>query len=249
MNLIRKIYNASTIHSVNGQIRRFSSAFHFPETIKTKEDAKSFVSLQEAKLIDNFNQADIAVLQNSSVEIHSAIRSTFANIPFWKLFWMGDYLASHLYEKLKNHNFIKAEYQMAYAVGKAEGALDQTVFIIQKSLDEEKVKALLEMSYHAFDPFILRNQIAAEDNSQYFTQLSKQVNSLVRNQIFGIMTLGLLSLHFGVPLVVALPSSLLGSVIGLQWMNLRYSGFQRTFIASFSESHQKLSMKLRVNLY
>ncbi|KAJ3272936.1 hypothetical protein HDV01_005133 [Terramyces sp. JEL0728] len=153
---------------------------------------------------------------------------------------MGDYLSTRLYEKLKENNFVKAEYQMAYAVGKAEGALDQTVYVIHNSLEDGKTKSLLEMSYHSFDPFILRNQIASEDYTQYFTQLSKQ---------FGLMTVGVLGLHFGVPLAIALPSSLLGSVAGLSWMNLRYTGFQRTFIASFSESHQKLSTKLKVILY
>lgn len=85
-----------------------------------------------------------------------------------------------------------------------------------KTNPEDETVAAASVHRDAVDPFILRNLVATHPAAD-FTDLSKRLQNLVRIQ--SISQIALLffwtfSVHFGVPLVMAVPAGLLSSASG-----------------------------------
>jgi hypothetical protein len=213
-----------------GLTKRFPKRISF-STLQKTEQLKGFLKT-------DFETVDLPLVHHSFVQQHSIIRDSFLKTPFWKLFWNCDYFVDEVKTRLRNHGLVQAEFQMVFAAGKIAGT----------AANVDKDASL------CIDPYALRNEIAAYDESILFNNLSLTLQSTVRNQyivqvfvfnkslIYGSL---ILAVHFGIPIAVAVPSGLLVSSLGLSWMNHRYSAIQSDFVSSLHTSQKTLESKLK----
>lgn len=70
----------------------------------------------EKSMVQNFHDCDMPLLQKAFADIQLGTREQFADHPFWKLFWSGDYFASDLESRIGNQMLLKAEYQVSILI-------------------------------------------------------------------------------------------------------------------------------------
>jgi hypothetical protein len=150
---------------------------------------------------------------------------------------------------------------MAYASGKVTGYISNLGPILENTLRSVKKDPLVPdllftEQQISTDPFILRNQISGYDRYTDIADLGNKLATLTRNQFIfqiGSFSFWFLSLHFGVPLPVAIPIGLLSSsagtlplsnFTGMYWMKLRYDVIQKVFLKRISLSQNVLKDKL-----
>ncbi|KAJ3008487.1 hypothetical protein HKX48_008500, partial [Thoreauomyces humboldtii] len=165
----------------------------------------------EKRLVRDFEETDLAVVQDSVSALSEAVRKYFAKVRFWKLFWRSDFVADDLKAMMRQHNLLQAEYQMVYAVGK----LNEGLYGLRERLQEHmasltnpnhpisavggsaakalredlvRIRDILDEQTlpnapvsHA-DPFILRNQVMRFDASRHCDDLQRKAEKLVRRQ-------------------------------------------------------------------
>ncbi|KAH6601070.1 hypothetical protein BASA50_001858 [Batrachochytrium salamandrivorans] len=247
---------------------------------KIKDAAKQIVE-HEQRLVREFRELDLGVVQSSIVSLSDSFKSYFTGMPFWKLFWRSDFIAEDLFKRMTSHSFVRAEFQMTYATGKANEALYQlnnnlvdrlypmtvpthalALHPITAALQENISRLLNIVKRHTpskgdsnaiiggtteIDMFLLRNEVAAFDETQHCDMVQKQAHGLVQRQIgvqFLVYLGALLATHLGVPLAVGIPGTILMSSFGLFWMSLRWSAVQRRFLRDISESQKTLKNRL-----
>lgn len=110
------------------------------------------------------------------------------------------------------------------------------------------------------DPFQLRNLLSTYTVGD-FKELGSRIQSLVQIQSGAqVVSAGIwiLSVHFGVPLAIAVPAGLASSsagkvyaycsitfIVGLLWMKMRSASIERAFLAKLRESQKTLSSQLK----
>ncbi|KAJ3368841.1 hypothetical protein HDU91_000264 [Kappamyces sp. JEL0680] len=241
-----------------------------PEQQHDKVLTKAFAQIHEMEnsLALNFENTDLPLLRDNFVEVQTLVRQQFADHPFWKLFWSGDYFVSDLEKQLEQHSLLKAEYQMSYAAGKIAGYTsnlptvvgetvrasvtspgpqhDPAVDIHLKELDYLTLPNQTADCIQSTDPFLLRNQVATFTVD--YKELGDRIQRLVKSQAalqLSLAAFWVLSVHFGVPIPVAVPAGLFTSALGLFWMNLRYTSIQKSFMVRLGESQKLLLSKLK----
>ena len=199
-------------------------------TKEIAEKALQEIDIVESKITDSFRNNDLQVLQSAFLDIQGTTRTHFADNPFWKLFWSGDYFATDLKDKLPRYKLLQAEYQvsqplisqMAYASGKITGYVANLGPILNTTLRplKEFIPSLQDLSMTdrqvATDPFFLRNQLIAGDDVDY-SNLGTRITKLVRNQWIVqslSTTFWLLTMHFGVPIVFSIPLGIFSNALG-----------------------------------
>ncbi|KAI8930336.1 hypothetical protein BC831DRAFT_395289 [Entophlyctis helioformis] len=95
----------------------------------------------------------------------------------------------------------------------------------------------------AIDPFLLRNEVAAFDETKLCDNVQKQAERIVQRQLvtqLAVYASAVLATHLGVPFAISLPSAILASGLGFSWMNLRWSSAQRRYLGRIGESQKVL---------
>ncbi|KAI8592796.1 hypothetical protein BDZ88DRAFT_222862 [Geranomyces variabilis] len=102
---------------------------------KELQSLVSRVVRTEKRLVRDFEQSDLAVVQNSVFALSEAVHAYFAKVKFWKLFWRSDFVADDLKAMMQRHNLLQAEYRMVYAVGKLNEGLHGLYERVQEHVD------------------------------------------------------------------------------------------------------------------
>ncbi|KAJ3179366.1 hypothetical protein HDU87_002975 [Geranomyces variabilis] len=102
---------------------------------KELQSLVSRVVRTEKRLVRDFEQADLAVVQDSVSALSAAVRAYFDKVKFWKLFWRSDFVADDLKAMMQRHNLLQAEYRMVYAVGKLNEGLHGLYERVQEHVD------------------------------------------------------------------------------------------------------------------
>ncbi|KAK6099547.1 hypothetical protein MT418_000955 [Batrachochytrium dendrobatidis] len=257
------------------------SMLHLQDAHEEIAAAAKHIVKHEQRLVREFRQSDLGVVQSSIISLTDAFKLYFSKMPFWKLFWRSDFISEDLFSRMREHSFIRAEFQMTYATGKANEALYQlnhnlvdrlqpmtlSTHVLAKhpitaALQENILQLLsivkryiplsndvagIDSSSVEIDKFLLRNEVAAFDESSHCDLVQKQAQKIVQRQFsvqFLVAVSALLATHLGVPLAVCIPSWVLVSGLGFGWMNLKWLATQRRFLRDISESQKTLKSRL-----
>ncbi|EGF83223.1 expressed protein [Batrachochytrium dendrobatidis JAM81] len=123
----------------------------------------------------------------------------------------------------------------------------QLLSIVKRYIPLSNDVAGIDSSSVEIDKFLLRNEVAAFDESSHCDLVQKQAQKIVQRQFsvqFLVAVSALLATHLGVPLAVCIPSWVLVSGLGFGWMNLKWLATQRRFLRDISESQKTLKSRL-----
>eukprot|EP00842_Homolaphlyctis_polyrhiza_P003991 jgi/Hompol1/4593/HPOL_003749-RA len=236
------------------------------ETRMNVADIAKHVVANEKRIVNEFRSADLGVVQAAIVDLSTAFRDYFAKTPFYKLFWRSDFISDDLVMRMREHSLIKAEYQAtnealcqlnAFVVDRLEPvtksthpfANHSTTAALQEDISRllDIVRKNIDSSASRIDPFLLRNEVAAFDETKHCDSLQSTAHGLIQNQIilqFAVFLTALVATHLGVPFAISIPSGILFSGFALAWMNLRWMSAQRRFVNKISESQKTLVARL-----
>jgi hypothetical protein len=86
----------------------------FNTTTKNLSLSQKSLESFEIELNREFDQ-DLNVLQDLFGKSQKIIRESLQLNPIWKLFWNADYFVEDILIKLRNHEYIQAEYQVLFS--------------------------------------------------------------------------------------------------------------------------------------
>jgi hypothetical protein len=178
---------------------------------------------------------DLIILKQSFSKLSDAYRIYFHTVTPFKLPFHAGYISAKTQSIMRQYSLLPAEHQMSFSLGKLFGVHQSLLYSLSmslkplladtaKSTPELQAKLLVidsALNHHLtatphLDPRVLSHQIACFDQSSLCSELGKKAYNL--SHIFlstqvSIPFLALMAMHFGVPMVVSVATSLLASLL------------------------------------
>ncbi|KAJ3195469.1 Trafficking protein particle complex subunit 6B [Irineochytrium annulatum] len=226
----------------------------------------------EERLHGAFERRELEDVQVSLAGLTDMLREYLRRVGLVGLTFRADGVADDVRRKMGEKSLLKAEYQMAYAVGrlneglytlydrtqaelsvltseenplsayKTTKAFQNDVSRILAILDKQRPPAGVEV-----DPFKLRNIVATFDESNLADGLQESAERLVRRHLllqFGLLSGGVFMTYLGTPWAVSLPSTLAVCAIGFGVMKLSLDSVKDRFISKVTEVQKTFKDRL-----